>query len=156
MAPQPYFGPGCDDRIHPITRTSLLRTEKLDLPEAKPNPDEGRKIEPLNQHVAAKCRGLEHRHRKPTPRGFIHFPGEQSDLALVVCAISEETITFEAQPRPTHHLRHIERRMLTRRFSMPAEKIVAGRNVKMADNDGSFHALGTDHKPCQTANQPNC
>jgi len=62
---------------------------------------------------------------------IVNFLGKERDLAFVVFAISEESVSFDALASHTMNLVNLLDRMIRGFLPMMAKEIVAGRDIKM-------------------------
>lgn len=91
------------------------------------------KIDITGHHVAPNERGRTILQLKRAAEPIENLERKECDLALVIVAIVEETIAANAMTRHAFDSRNLDRRKLIRLAAVVAEKVVAGRDVKVTD-----------------------
>lgn len=104
----------------------MLRASKSDPLDLEFPADEREKIDPGDDHVAAKHAGWFVFDAEVGTEFFEHFGRKKSDLAFVVFAEIKIAITAQAVTGNTLHIRDFYERKVTRRLAIMTDEVVAG------------------------------
>jgi hypothetical protein len=125
------FRSGTECPVHPITGPGLLAPKKLHPLHLERLADQIIQGYSAGNNITAKHSRRTIPNAQLDAKLIVNFLGEEGDLALVIFAMSEESVSFDALAGHTINVVNLLDRMIRGFFPMMAKEIVARRDIKM-------------------------
>ena len=119
-----------------MARAAFGGAQEAHALDSKFHSDERIQIQTRRDDVASRDAGRLAADAKFAAQFIKDFRCEEGDLALVIVFEIKETVTFDAASGHATNFRALDQRVFARQLALSAKKIMAGRNVKVADFHG--------------------